>query len=166
MTPGQTSVFQPLRALFSTGTLTGLSDGQLLDASSPGKAKAPRLPSRPWWTATDRWFPTSATVFSATPMVPEDAFQAAFLVLARKAGTIGRKDLLGNWLYGVAYRTALKARTRAARRRRHERRSAEMTREAFTPDPDTHELRAVLHEEIRRLPEKYRSRSCSATSRA
>src|SRR5262245_13219418 len=47
----------------------------------------------------------------------EDAFQAVFLVLARKAGTLGSPDFLGNWLYGVAVRVAQKARRSAARRR-------------------------------------------------
>src|SRR5262245_17792014 len=46
-----------------------------------------------------------------------DAFQATFLVLVRKAGAIGRPERLGNWLYGVAYRTALKARGSTHRRR-------------------------------------------------
>src|SRR5439155_20928546 len=44
----------------------------------------------------------------------EDAFQATFLVLLRKASTLAKRELVANWLYGVAYRTALKARTQAA----------------------------------------------------
>src|SRR5262249_18690544 len=49
-----------------------------------------------------------------------DAFQATFFVLLRKASSVGRCGSLGNWLYGVAYRTALEARAAAARRRRKE----------------------------------------------
>src|SRR6266511_947660 len=51
----------------------------------------------------------------------EDAFQASFLVLARKAGSIKRRELLANWLYGVAHRTALATRSAALRRQRRER---------------------------------------------
>ena len=47
----------------------------------------------------------------------EDAFQATFLVLVSRAGSVGRPELLGNWLYGVAQRTALRARADATRRR-------------------------------------------------
>src|SRR6266849_7620692 len=53
----------------------------------------------------------------------DDAFQATFMVLVRKAATIARPELLGNWLYGVAYRVAVKARANAARRSEHENRT-------------------------------------------
>jgi len=54
------------------------------------------------------------------PLAAEDAFQATFMVLARKASEIRRPEMLGNWFYGVAHRSVLKARTGAARRHRHE----------------------------------------------
>src|SRR5262245_45777726 len=50
----------------------------------------------------------------------EDAFQATFLVLAQKAGAIRKRTSVGSWLYGVAYRTALKARAKSAKRHKHE----------------------------------------------
>ena len=87
----------------------------------------------------------------------EDAFQATFLVLVRKAGGISKPDLLGNWLYGVAYRVAIKARANSARRATHERQAASMAKVEPTPEADGRELRAVLDEEINRLPEKYRA---------
>jgi RNA polymerase sigma factor (sigma-70 family) len=87
----------------------------------------------------------------------EDAFQAAFLVLARKAGSLSQPKSLANWLYGVAYRTALEARAKAAKRHTRER---ELTEEPAV-DPSAagvgEDLRAVLDGEINRLPDKYRS---------
>jgi RNA polymerase sigma factor (sigma-70 family) len=91
----------------------------------------------------------------------EDAFQATFLVLARNAGTIRDRRVLARWLYEVAYRIAVRAKTRSTRRKNQEKEAAAMSAVAagHTPetDPAWNELRPVLHEEVNRLPEKYRS---------
>jgi RNA polymerase sigma factor (sigma-70 family) len=87
----------------------------------------------------------------------EDAYQATFLVLVRKAGSIAKPDLLANWLCGVAYRTARKAQTKAARRRHHERRAISRSMVNHLPEAASRELRAVLAEELARLPDKYRA---------
>jgi RNA polymerase sigma factor (sigma-70 family) len=88
----------------------------------------------------------------------EDAFQATFLILVRRAGDIKDPELLGSWLYGVAYRTATKARARAARRREHERQAAPAMLTTDDPSADLawRELRTALDEELNRLPDKYR----------
>ena len=87
----------------------------------------------------------------------EDAFQATFLVLARRAHSLGKPELLGNWLYGVAHRTALKAKAEAARRRTRERRLAEGAAAEPAPDLAWADLRPVLDEEVSRLPARYRA---------
>jgi RNA polymerase sigma factor (sigma-70 family) len=87
----------------------------------------------------------------------EDAFQAAFLVLARNADSIRKRPSLGAWLYGVAYRVAARLRGRAERRKTRERPDVDLSSLAAAGQPDHRDLRHVLHEEIRRLPEKYRS---------
>lgn len=85
----------------------------------------------------------------------EDAFQATFLVLARNAGSVLRAGSLAAWLYGVARRTALKARTAAARRRGHE--TARPVPTAFDADDVAwRDVRRVVHEELARLPAAYR----------
>src|SRR5262249_55297362 len=86
----------------------------------------------------------------------EDAFQAVFLVLARKAGSIVPRDLVGNWLYGVAYRTALQARGRLARQRARERQVSDMPHPTVAPDVDFEALHQALDSELEQLPEKYR----------
>ncbi len=87
----------------------------------------------------------------------EDAFQATFLILAKKAGSIRKRESLGSWLYGVAYRTALKARGRAARRRAREQAYLPVSPADPIADLVWRELRPVLDEELNRLPEKYRA---------
>jgi RNA polymerase sigma factor (sigma-70 family) len=87
----------------------------------------------------------------------EDAFQATFLVLVSKARSIGKPGSVASWLHGVAHRLALKAKASLARQRALERRAAQMA----TTDPGSdllwRDLRPVLHEEVNRLPEKYRA---------
>jgi RNA polymerase sigma factor (sigma-70 family) len=87
----------------------------------------------------------------------EDAFQATFLVLARKAASVRKKRAVVSWLHGVAYRVAMNAKRNAARGRQHE-------RHAHVASPDDpvwqaawREVQALVEDELRRLPEKWRS---------
>ncbi len=88
----------------------------------------------------------------------EDAFQAAFLILARKAGSVRKHEGLGGWLQRVAYRVALKARMDQHRRQEREAKSARPA--AVEPSGDDlswGELRSILHAELAALPERYRA---------
>src|ERR1022692_2856740 len=87
----------------------------------------------------------------------EDAFQATFLILVRKAASIASRELLANWLYGVAYNTARKAKASNIKRQAKEKQVTER------PDPAmagqelwSDDLQALLDQELNRLPEKYR----------
>jgi cytochrome c peroxidase len=86
----------------------------------------------------------------------EDAFQATFLILARKAASIRKAESVGSWLHGVAYRTALKARSHSTARQKTEARAP--ARAASEPDDLTwREARQILHEELTGLAERYRA---------
>jgi RNA polymerase sigma factor (sigma-70 family) len=85
----------------------------------------------------------------------EDAFQATFLVLLRRAASIHKREAVGSWLYGVAYRIAAKLRTSAVRRQARQQPLGEVpTHPAAAPPGD---LKEVLDEEMSRLPARYRA---------
>ncbi len=87
----------------------------------------------------------------------EDAFQATFLVLARKAGALPAAAGVAGWLHGAAYRTALELKRKAARRRRHEGRVVPPGAAPPAGDLAWRELQAILHEELQSLPDRYRA---------
>lgn len=90
------------------------------------------------------------------PHDAEDAFQATFLVLVRKAASVVPREMVANWLYGVARTTALRANAATAKRRKRERQVREMPEpEAVEPEL-WHDLQPVLDQELSRLPDKYR----------
>jgi RNA polymerase sigma factor (sigma-70 family) len=86
----------------------------------------------------------------------EDAFQATFHALIRRAASIDRRQALACWLHRVAVRTALRARHRQERRRRHERLAPPRPQPDFIATVAWRDLQPVLDEEVQRLPEKYR----------
>jgi RNA polymerase sigma factor (sigma-70 family) len=86
----------------------------------------------------------------------EDAFQATFLLLARKSASIRQRAAVANWLYGVAYRTALAARRAAGRRSAKEKQVKEMPHLPATPEDTWQELQPLLDRELESLADKYR----------
>ena len=144
-----------LRDLFAAGSVAGLGDGQLLSRYSGSKDEVAfeALVARhgPMVLATCR-------AILKNEHDVEDVFQATFLVLARKAGSIRGGDALGGWLHRVAYRASVQASVEAKRRRRKEAEAAAMAPSDMShPGLGTdHELRPILHEEIDRLPEAER----------
>jgi RNA polymerase sigma factor (sigma-70 family) len=86
----------------------------------------------------------------------EDAFQATFLVLARKAGSVVKRESVGSWLHGVACRTAMQAASANARRRARERQVVDMPHPEVMPE-EAYDWLPLLDQELGRLPEKYRA---------
>jgi RNA polymerase sigma factor (sigma-70 family) len=86
----------------------------------------------------------------------EDAFQATFLVLVHRSRAVVKPDSVASWLHGVAYRLALKARAEAARRRTHEKQAVTAPTREPQEEVIWRDLRPILHEEVDRLPERYR----------
>jgi RNA polymerase sigma factor (sigma-70 family) len=147
------SAGQHFQRLFSAGSLTGLSDGQLLERY---------LASRDEFAFEVLVERHAAMVLSVCrrslddPADRDDAFQATFLVLARRACVVRNQKALASWLFGVARRACLMANRAAARRRKHERRAAEVRGACRTSVVEPAESGGIVYEEIERLPSSYR----------
>jgi RNA polymerase sigma factor (sigma-70 family) len=159
--PGASSrdVLRHLNTLFHCGTTGQLSDAELLETFAAGAGRCETAEAA-FAALVERHGKMVLGVCQrvlGNHEAAEDAFQATFLVLARKAAAIARREQLANWLYGVALRAALEARGRAAREKSREKRYRAML-PALMPDPRaSNEMCAVLDEELARLPERYRS---------
>jgi RNA polymerase sigma factor (sigma-70 family) len=144
-----------LEVLWTTGTLTGLSDAQLLRRFSETRDATAELAFR---ELVQRHGPMVLGVCRQIVReihAAEDAFQATFLVLVRKAGSVRVSGSLAPWLYSVAHRTAKRARAIASRVRLAE--MEEMEGVGARPEAAYHfDLRPLLLEELDRLPSKYR----------
>jgi RNA polymerase sigma factor (sigma-70 family) len=147
---------QELESLWASGTLTGMSDAQLLVRFSADRDSRSESAFRELITRHGPMVMGVCRQILRRPHDADDAFQATFLVLVRKARSIQVRDSLGPWLHGVAYRTALRARATASRYLQADWEPADTGRaqeeHAFELD-----LRPLLQEELGRLPEKYRA---------
>ena len=156
-------VVHRLEQLFNEGSLSGFSEGQLLDRFTTSHDESA------FEVLVERHGPMVLGVcrqFLRDPHDVDDAFQATFLVLVRKAGSLKRKELLGNWLYGVATRVALRSRALAVRRQSRMALVADIDTCAGDgrSDPARSGLEAILQaderplllEEVNKLPRKYR----------
>jgi RNA polymerase sigma factor (sigma-70 family) len=144
-----------LRTLFDVGTVGGLTDGELLDRFQTGRRDVAELA---FAALVERHGPMVLRVcrrILRNDHEAQDAFQATFLVLVRKAGSIQRRAALGPWLHGVACRVAACARATLYRKRTHERRAAELAR-PFSYESASEDVGSALHEEIDRLQERHR----------
>jgi len=162
MASGTPGILQrDLKTLFESGSLTGLTDRDLVERVSGPSDKAEAA--------------FEALVTRHGPMVlrvcrnvlghlddAEDAFQATFLVLVKQRGSIRKLDSVASWLYGVAARVAARARVDGARRRKSEQGGIRLVAVSATTADSADDLDQAVHgpivqEEVRRLPERYRS---------
>ena len=152
--PTTIKVIEQLRQLALRQDGAGLTDGQLLDCfvsrREPAALEALVRRHGPMvWGVCRRILPNHHDA--------EDAFQVTFLVLVRRAATIVPKEMVGNWLHGVAHQTASKVGATAIKRRVKEKQMKQMP-EVETPLPEVwSDLRPLLDRELCRLPDKYRA---------
>jgi RNA polymerase sigma factor (sigma-70 family) len=153
----------PIQMLFSGGAITGFTDGQLLERFVTGRGEEAELAFAGVVARHGSMVLGVCRDLLRNTHDAEDAFQATFLVLARKAGSLRHPDLVGPWLYGVAHRASRQVKDRNGRRRRRESEAA-MSGIRLAVDETGREFRLedledveALHEEIQSLPEKYRT---------
>ena len=142
-----------LRRLWNAGTVSGLSDTRLLEQFAANRDEAA------FDCLMTRHGPLVWSVcrsILSDPHDVEDAFQASFLILVRKARSLRVRDSLCGWLYRVSYRVAQEARVQRDRRRVRERAIVDRVATVGETERVRDELLGILSHEINRLPEKYR----------
>ena len=145
-----------VETLFALGPIGDLADGQLLVRFAARDGEAAEAAFR---VLVERHGPMVLRTCRAVLRDghdAHDAFQATFLVLARRAGSLWVGESLAAWLHQVARRTALCARAAAARRRKHEAQAAALA-PTLEPGPSLDDLGEALHAEIARLPDRFRA---------
>ena len=149
-------LLRDVQSLFGFGVVRNLSDDQLLDRflnADQGQAEAA------FTLLVERHGPMVLHVCRQVlddSHDAQDAFQATFLVLLRRARSIRNRDSLASWLFGVAMRVARRMRYAAIVRRFHERKAGELAQARATAANGHTVWLTVLHEEIARLPQRYR----------
>jgi RNA polymerase sigma factor (sigma-70 family) len=156
MKDGQLSFLQHIETLFDAGAIGEHTDRQLLQLFTGRDRAAAELAFTVLVKRHGPMIFRACRAILHDPHMAEDAFQATFLVLARKAAGLWVRGSVGPWLLSVARRVAYCARTDESRRRAHERTAAELAAPA-TEDQGWDDHNAILHEELGRLPEKYRT---------
>jgi len=154
MATGQIGVaLEHIHYLFHEGTVAGLPDAALLERFVEHRDE------RAFAVLVERHGPmilgTCRAVLKDAHLA-EDAFQAAFLILARKARAIRGRDAIGGWLHRVAYRIAIQANADTNRRRLREYTAGVQATQNRSARPVDDDLRSILHAELERLPEKLR----------
>jgi RNA polymerase sigma factor (sigma-70 family) len=152
----ESAVLKSIQTLFRAGTAGRLSDAELLERIGSGSAGVAEAAFEALLMRHGGmvWNVCRNVLLDASEA--EDAFQASFLVFLRKAGSIRKRSALGPWLYGVAYRIAVRSKAQTVRKRLRERDGVERLPTAASEASLTEDL-ALLHEELSRLPEKYRT---------
>jgi len=144
-----------LSTLFDVGVCAGLTDSQLLERFATHRGESAELA---FAALIDRHGPMvlrACRGILRDDHEAMDAFQATFLVLVRKRGSLWVRDSLGPWLHRVACRAAGRAKADATRRRALERRTAANIR-GETTDGERDDLAGIVHDEVNRLPDRYR----------
>jgi RNA polymerase sigma factor (sigma-70 family) len=144
-----------VKALFGEGTVSGLTDGQLLEQFSTRRGEAAEIAFAVLVERHGAMVLRTCQGILRDDHEAMDAFQASFLVLVRKAHSLWVRESLGPWLHRVACRIAGRVKIDARRRRDLERRLTEAARGRAGSD-DRDALAAAVHEELDRLPEHYR----------
>jgi RNA polymerase sigma factor (sigma-70 family) len=148
--------WRSLESLFDAGTLGGMTDGELLECFLGSRDT---IGPEAFRILVERHGPMVLGLCRSVVRDPhdaDDAFQATFLVLVRKADSITRRDTIGPWLYGVAGRVARRARDRAIRRKRCEVEANAEIPSTERPIAESPSVEAIVQDEIARLPESFR----------